>query len=107
VRLKLYQPFRIRLRVSLWLAWAVIAVAVLTIGNRSSEPNPPLGLLLLGLGLAVPGMLAVLALASDTLWNRLLDPEPDLRMTRIHLYWLAGLGVLGAAMMGSALNRLF
>jgi hypothetical protein len=107
VRPKLFQPFRLPVRLSLWLAWAFIAVAVITVGSRSPVPNHPVGLLLLGLGLAGSGLLAVLALASATVWSRLIDPAFDARQARPHLYWVVGLGVVGAVMMGFALNRLF
>jgi hypothetical protein len=107
VRPKLYQPFRLPVRLSLWLLWAAIALAVITVGSQSAVPNHPVGLLLLGLGLAVPGLLAVLALASPALWSRLIDPELDVRQARKHLCLIVGLGIAGAVMMGFALNRLF
>ncbi len=107
MRPKLYQPFRLQVRLSLWLAWAAIALAVIAVGSRSLEPNHPVGLLLLGLGLAGSGLLAVLALASTALWNLLIDPGFDVRAARLHLYWVVAFGVLGAVMMGFALNRLF
>ena len=107
MRSKLFQPFRLPVRLSLWLAWALIAVAVIVIGSRSLEPNHPLGLLLLGLGLAAPGLLAVLTLASPAFWNRLIEPGLDVRQARNHLYGIAALGVVGAVMIGFALSRLF
>jgi hypothetical protein len=107
VRSKLFQPFRLPVRLSLWLAWALIAVSVIAVGSRSPVPNHPVGLLLLGLGLAVPGLLAVLTLASPAFWRRLIDPELEVRQARVHLYLLLGLGVAGAVMIGFALNRLF
>ena len=106
MRPKLYQPYRLQVRLSLWLAWAAIALGVITVGSRSLEPNPPAGLLLLGLGLAGSGLLAALTLASAALWDRLVDPAFDARRARIHLYWVVAFGVLGAVMMGFALNRL-
>jgi hypothetical protein len=106
VRPKLFQPFRLPVRLSIWLLWAVIAVAVITVGSRSPEPNHPVGLLLLGLGLAGSGLLAVLTLASTAVWNRLIEPDLDVRQARIQLYWVAGLGAVGLVLMGSALNRL-
>ena len=106
MRPKLYQPFLLPVRRSLWLMWAVIAVLVLFIGSQNPEPNDPLGLLLLGFGLAGPGLLAVLGLASPAYWSRLIDPELDAGVVRTHLYLLAGLGVAGAVMMGVALHRL-
>jgi hypothetical protein len=107
VRPKLYQPYRLQVRLSLWLVWAAIALGVITVGSRSPVPNHPGGLLLLGLGLAGPGALAGLTLASTALWSRLIDPEFDARAARIHLYWVVGLGVVGLVLMGFALNRLF
>ena len=107
MRPKLFQPFRLPVRLSIWLAWAVIAVSVITIGSQSPVPNHPVGLLLLGLGLAASGLLAVLTLVSPAFWDRLIDPEFEDRKARTHLYWVVGLGAVGAVMMGFALNRLF
>lgn len=107
VRPTLYQPYRLPVRLSLWLVWAMIALGVITVGSRSPEPNHPVGLLLLGLGLAGTGLFAVLTLAIPALWSRLIDPELDRRTARVHLYWVAGLGAVGLVMMGFALNRLF
>jgi len=106
VRPKLFQPFRLPVRLSIWLLWALIAVAVITIGSRSPEPNHPVGLLLLGLGLAGTGLLAVLTLASTAVWNRLIEPGLDVRQTRVQLYGIAGLGAVGLVLMGWALSRL-
>ena len=106
MRPKLFQPFRLPVRLSIWLAWAVIALGVITVGSQSPEPNHPVGLLLLGLGLAGSGALAVLALASAALWGRLIDPAFEARTARAHLYWVVGLGAVGAVLMGFALNRL-
>ena len=106
MRPKLYQPYRLQVRLSLWLAWAAIALGVITVGSRSLEPNHPVGLLLLGLGLAGSGLLSALALASTALWNRLVDPAFDVRAARSHLYWIVAFGVLGLVLMGSALSRL-
>jgi hypothetical protein len=106
VRPKLFEPFRLPVRLSIWLSWALIAMGVITVGSRSTEPNHPVGLLLLGLGLAASGLLAALALLSKALWERLIEPGHDVRQARVHLYWVAGLGVVGLVMMGSALNRL-
>jgi hypothetical protein len=106
VRPKLFQPFRLPVRLSIWLLWALIAMGVITIGSRSVEPNHPVGLLLLGLGLAGSGLLAALTLLSKALWERLIEPGQDVRQARVQLYWVAGLGVVGLVMMGSALQRL-
>lgn len=107
MRPKLFQPFRLPVRLSLWLAWAAIALGVITVGSQSPVPNHPVGLLLLGLGLAGSGILAVLTLVSTALWSRLIDPDFEVRTARVHLYWVVGLGAVGAVMMGFALNRLF
>lgn len=107
MRPKLYQPYRLQVRLSLWLAWAMIALGVITVGSRSPVPNHPVGLLLLGLGLAGSGLLAVLTLAVPSLWSRLIDPEFEPRTARNHLYWVVGLGVVGLVMVGFAVNRLF
>jgi hypothetical protein len=107
VRPKLFQPFRLQVRLSLWLLWALIAVSVITIGSRSPVPNHPVGLLLLGLGLAASGLLALLALTVSTVWTRLIDPEFDAGKARTHLYVVVGLGAVGAVMTGFALDRLF
>lgn len=106
MRPKLFQPFRLPVRLSIWLFWAVIALGVITVGSRSLEPNHPVGLLLLGLGLLGSGLLAVLTLASTALWQRLIEPEMDAQAARAHLYWVVGLGVIGLVLMGWALNRL-
>lgn len=106
MRPQLYQPFRLPVRLYILLFWAAIGVAMVTTGSRSAEVNPPLGLLLLGLGLAGPGVLAVLALASGAVWARLIEPALDVRRARIHLSLILGLGAAGAVMMGLALHRL-
>ena len=107
MRTRLFRPFRLPVRLSLWLAWAFIAVSVITIGSRSPIPNHPVGLLLLGIGLAAPGLLAVLTLASPAFWSRLIEPEIDAGQARNHLYGIVALGVAGAVMIGFALNRIF
>ncbi len=106
MRPQLYQPFRLPVRLNILVFWAAIAVAMITTGSRSGETNPPFGLLLLGLGLAGPGVLALLALTSAALWARLVDPELDARRAKIHLSLIVGLGVAGAVMIGLALHRL-
>lgn len=106
-RIRIYQPFKLPVRATLWAVWALIAVGVITVGSRSAEGNHPVGLLLLGSGLAASGILALLPLLSSSLWERLVEPEIDVRNTRIHFYVLLALGALGAVMMGFALDRLF
>lgn len=105
-RIRIYQPFKFPVRVTLWAVWALIAVGVITIGSRSPEPNHPLGLLLLGAGLASSGILAALALLSPALRERLVEPEFDARHARFHFYGLLVLGVVGLVMVGFAVNRL-
>ncbi len=106
VRLGIYQPFKLQIHLALWLLWAAIALGVILAGSRSEESNHPVGLLLLGLGLAGPGGLALLPLLSRALWDRLADPEYDERKARNHFRALVALGLIGAIMMGSALSRL-
>lgn len=106
-RLRIYQPFKLPVRLTLWALWAIIAVGVITIGSRSPEPNHPVGLLLLGSGLAGSGVLAALALASAAMWERLVEPELDAGNARKHFYGLLALGVVGGVMVGVALARLF
>jgi hypothetical protein len=105
-RIRIYQPFKLPIRITLWAVWALIAVGVITIGSRSAEGNHPVGLLLLGSGLAASGILGVLPLLSSALWERLVEPEFDARNARIHFYVLVGLGVIGGLMVGAAVNRL-
>jgi hypothetical protein len=106
VRFGLYQPFNLQVRLVLWLLWAVIVLAVIGVGSRSPEPNHPVGLLLLGLGLVGPGALALLTLLSRDLWERLVDPEYDVQKARLHFHGLAGLGLVGLLLIGFALERL-
>lgn len=106
MRPTLFQPFRLPVRLSIWLFWALIVLGVIAVGSRSLESNHPVGLLLLGLGLAGSGLLALLTLASTALWNRLVDPEFEPREARTHLYWVVGIGVVGLILMGWGLSRL-
>jgi hypothetical protein len=106
VRPKIYQPYRLPVRLTLWIVWAGVALAVITVGSQSPVPNHPVGLLLLGSGLAVTGLLSLLTLLSSTVWERLVDPEFDVREARTHFYWLLVLGPIGLVMIWSALNRL-
>ena len=107
VRLGIYQPFNLQVNLALWLLWAVIALGVIAVGSQSEQSNHPVGLLLLGLGLAGPGVLALLALLSEALWNRLVDPEYDADKARSHFRGLVALGLAGAVMVGFAVSRLF
>ena len=102
----IFKPYRLIVRCYLWAAWAVVALLVMTIGGRSPVPNPPVGLLLLGLGCAGSGGLAALTLFSSAVWQRLAEPDVDLREARAHFYGLVGLGVLGAVLISMALGRL-
>jgi hypothetical protein len=104
---KIYQPYRLPVRMTLWMAWMAVAIGVITIGSRSPEPNHPVGLLLLGLALAGSGLLAGLTLLLPGVWKSLVDPEFDAREARIHFYWLLGLcAPVGLVMVWSAVNRL-
>jgi hypothetical protein len=103
---KIYQPYRLPVRLTLWILWAAVAVSVISVGSQSPVPNHPVGLLLLGLGLAGTGLLSLLTLLSSAVWKRLVDPELDIREARIHFYWLLVLGPIGLFMIWSALNRL-
>ena len=108
MRFGLFQPFNMTVRLVLWILWAGIALSVVVVGSRSPEPNEPVGLLLLGVGLAGPGVLALLTLLSKSLWGRLveLDEALDIRQARGRLQGLVGLGVVGFVMIGFALDRL-
>lgn len=108
MRFGLFQPFNLTVRLVFWLLWAAIALSVIAIGSRSPEPNHPVGLLLLGLGLLGPGLLAFLTLLSSSLWERLvvLEEEQDLRDAKIRINVLVGLGLVGFLMSWSALERL-
>jgi hypothetical protein len=109
MRFSLYQPFNLTVRTVLLVLWVVIALSVVAVGSRSPEPNHPVGLLLLGLGLFGPGLLAFLTLLSSSLWERLVDlqEELDIRGAKIRLNALVGLGLVGFLMLWSALERLF
>jgi hypothetical protein len=109
MRFGLYQPFNLTIRVALTLMWVLIAVSVIAVGSRSPESNPPVGLLLLGLGLFGPGLLALMTLLSSSLWERLvdLDEEQDIREAKFRLNGLVGLGLIGFVMLWFALDRLF
>jgi hypothetical protein len=109
MRFGLYQPFNLTVRLVFWLLWALIALSVIAVGSRSPEPNHPVGLLLLGLGLFGPGLLAFLTLLSSSLWERLvvLEEEQDIRDAKIRLNALVALGLVGILMAWSALERLF
>jgi hypothetical protein len=109
MRFGLYQPFNLTIRVALTLMWVMIALSVIAVGSRSPEPNHPIGLLLLGLGLFAPGLLALVTLLSRSLWERLVDlgEDQDVRRAKIRLNVLVGLGLAGFLMLWSALERLF
>jgi hypothetical protein len=109
MRFGLYRPFNLTVRSVLLVLWVVIALLVIVVGDRNPEPNPPIGLLLLGLGLFGPGLLALLTLRSPSLWDRLVElgEEQDLQEARKRLSGIAGLGLVGVVMLGWALERLF
>jgi hypothetical protein len=106
MRFGIYQPFHPQVRIALWFMWVVITLGVIAVGSRSPQPNHPMGLLLLGLGLAGPAVLALSALLSQESWKRLIDPDSDAEKARPHLHGLVGLGLVGIVMIGSALERL-
>ena len=106
MRYRIYQPYRLTVRCFLWAVWVVIVLLVITIGSRSPVDNHPVGLLLLGIGLAGSGVLAVLTLVRPAVWQRLVEPGVDVREARNHFYGLIGLGVLGAVLISIAVGRL-
>lgn len=106
MRLGLFRPFNLQINVALLLLWVLIGAGVIAIGSRSGQHNPPAGLLLLGVGLAGPGVLSAMALLSTRLWAQIVDPEYDARKARAHLAGLTVLGLGGVVMIWSALDRL-
>lgn len=106
MRFGLFRPFKLQINIALLVLWAVIGAGVIAIGSRSGQQNPPGGLLLLGVGLAGPGALALMALLSPALWAQIVDPEYDVRKARTHLTLLSVLGLAGGVMIWSALGRL-
>lgn len=107
MRLGLFRPFNLQIQVALLVLWFAIAAGVIFVGSRTEEHNPPAGLLLLGLGLAGPGILAAMALLRPALREHIVDPRQEAEpRTRAHLAALCVLGLAGAIMVGSALDRL-
>lgn len=106
MRLGLFRPFNLQIHIALLVLWVVIGAGVIFIGSRSAEYNPPAGLLLLGVGLAGPGILAAMALLRPALWEHIVDPEYDARKARAHLAGLCVLGLGGALLIWSAMDRL-
>ncbi|MFL6199146.1 MAG: hypothetical protein ACJ76J_08220 [Thermoanaerobaculia bacterium] len=106
MRLGLFRPFNLQINVALLLLWVLIGAGVIAIGSRSGQHNPPAGLLLLGVGLAGPGVLSAMALLSPALWAQIVDPGYDVRKARAHLAGLGVLGLAGVAMIWSAMDRL-
>ncbi len=106
MRFGLFQAFVPSVRMALLGTWAIIAVSVIAIGSRSPESNHPVGLLLLGLGLAGPGIFALAVRLSATLWSQVIEEGQEERDVRNRLYALMGLGLTGCGMIWSALNRL-
>ncbi len=106
MRFGLFRPFNLRINVALLVLWVVIGAGVIAIGSRSQQQNPPGGLLLLGVGLAGPGVLSLMALLRPALWEQIVDPEYDARKARKHLIGLSVLGLAGVFMVWSALDRL-
>lgn len=106
MRFGLFRPFNLQINVALLLLWMVIGLGVIAIGTRSQQHNPPGGLVLLGVGLAGPGILSLMALLRPALWEQIVDPEYDARTARIHLMGLCVLGLAGAFLIWSGLERL-
>ncbi len=106
MRFGLFRPFNLQINVALLVLWVVIGAGVIAIGSRSQQQNPPGGLLLLGVGLAGPGVLSLMALLRPALWEQIVDPEYDTRKARKHLIGLSVLGLAGVFMVWSALDRL-
>ncbi|HEX5719665.1 MAG TPA: hypothetical protein VF179_26145, partial [Thermoanaerobaculia bacterium] len=90
----------------LLVLWVVIGAGVIAIGSRTDQHNPPAGLLLLGVGLAGPGILSLMALLRPALWEQIVDPEYDADKARKHLIGLSVLGLAGVFLVWSALERL-
>jgi hypothetical protein len=106
MRFGIFRPFNLQINVALLLLWVVIGAGVIAIGSRSGQHNPPGGLLLLGVGLAGPGVLSLMALLRPALWEHIVDPAYDAREARKHLIGLSVLGSAGIFMIWSALDRL-
>jgi hypothetical protein len=106
MRLGIFRPFKPQINVALLVLWVVIGAGVIFLGSRSGQHNHPGGLLLLGVGLAGPGALALLALLSPALREQIVDPEYDAGRTRVHLTGLSALGLAGLFLIWSGLDRL-
>ena len=106
MRLGLFKPFNLQIHVALLVLWVVIGAGVIFVGSRTEEYNPPAGLLLLGVGLAGPGILAAMALLRPSLWEHIVDPGQDVSQARKHLGGLCVLGLAGVFLVWSALDRL-
>lgn len=106
MRFGLFRPFNLQINIALLLLWVVIGAGVIAIGSRSGQQNPPGGLLLLGVGLAGPGILSLMALLRPALWEQIVDPAYDAGKARKHLIGLCVLGLAGVCMVWSALDRL-
>jgi hypothetical protein len=106
MRLGLFRPFKTQINVALMFLWILIGAGVIFLGSRGGQHNHPGGLLLLGVGLAGPGALALMALLSPAFREQILDPEYDAGKSRVHLAGLSVLGLAGVYMMWSALGRL-
>lgn len=106
MRLGLFRPFNLPIQTALLLLWVAIGAGVIFVGSRTPEYNPPAGLLLLGVGLAGPGILAAMALLRPALWEHIVNSDQDVRATRNHLAGLSVLGLGGVALVGYALVRL-
>jgi hypothetical protein len=106
MRFGLFRPFNLQINVALLVLCVVIGAGVIAIGSRSEQPNPPAGLLLLGVGLVGPAVLSLMALLRPSLWAQIVDPEYDDGKARKHLIGLCVLGLAGVVMVWSAMDRL-
>lgn len=106
MRFGLFRPFNLQINVALLVLWIVVGLGVIAIGTRSQQHNPPGGLLLLGVGLVCPAILSLMALLRPALWEQIVDPEYDARKARVHLMGLSALGIVGAFLIWSGLERL-
>jgi hypothetical protein len=107
MRLGIFRPFKPQINVALLLLWVAIGAGVIFLGSRSGgQRNHPGGLLLLGVGLAGPGLLALMALLSPALREQIVDPEYEPERSRVHLAGLTVLGLAGLYLVWSGLGRL-
>ena len=106
MRLGLFRPFNLQIQTALLLLWVAIGAGVIFVGSRTPEYNPPAGLLLLGVGLAGPGLLAAMALLRPALWEHIVASDQDAGAAKKHLAGLCALGLAGVLLVWYAANRL-